>query len=89
MSGGYFDYAQFRINDIVEQLKHVIETNNSRECPFSLEVINRFREGMDALNRADIYAQRIDWLLSGDDGEESFLHHLSEELNSLGLDQKK
>lgn len=30
-----------------------------------------------------IYTQRIDWLLSGDDGEESFHSRLKEELDKL------
>jgi len=46
------------------------------------EVIERFKEGVDVLRKAAIYAQRIDWLLSGDDGEESFLRRLKEELDT-------
>lgn len=46
------------------------------------EVIEKFKEGVDALRKAAIYAQRIDWLLSGDDGEESFLKRLKEELDA-------
>ena len=45
------------------------------------EVIEKFKEGVDALQKAAIYAQRIDWLLSGDDGNESFLSRLKEELD--------
>lgn len=44
------------------------------------EVIEKFKEGLDILRKAEIYAQRIDWLLSGDDGEESFLERLKEDL---------
>ena len=47
------------------------------------EVIEEFKKGVECLNKAYIYAQRIDWLLSGDDGEESFLRRLREELNEL------
>ena len=47
------------------------------------EVIEKMKEGIEVLKRAQIYAQRIDWLLSGDDGEESFLRRLQEELNEL------
>jgi hypothetical protein len=47
------------------------------------EVIEKMKEGIEVLKRAQIYAQRIDWLLSGDDGEESFLRRLEEELNEL------
>jgi hypothetical protein len=38
---------------------------------------------MKVLRVAAVYAQRIDWLLSGDDGEESFLKRLKEELGQL------
>ena len=47
------------------------------------EVIEKMKEGIEVLKRAQIYAQRIDWLLSGDDGEESFLKRLEEDLNEL------
>jgi hypothetical protein len=47
------------------------------------EVIEKFKEGMKALRVAAVYAQRIDWLISGDDGEESFLKRLKEELGQL------
>lgn len=45
------------------------------------EIIEKFKEGLDMLRKAEIYAQRIDWLLSGDDGEESFLKRLREDLD--------
>ena len=38
------------------------------------------KEGIHHLKIAYIYAQRIDWLLSGDDGEETFLERLQKEL---------
>jgi hypothetical protein len=47
------------------------------------EVIEKMKEAVKALKIAQIYAQRVDWLLSGDDGEESFLKRLEEELNEL------
>jgi len=47
------------------------------------DVIEKMKEGIEVLKRAQIYAQRIDWLLSGDDGEESFLRRLEEDLNEL------
>jgi hypothetical protein len=47
------------------------------------EVIEKMKEGIEVLKRAQIYAHRIDWLLSGDDGEESFLRRLEEDLNEL------
>jgi hypothetical protein len=41
------------------------------------------KEAVKALKIAQVYAQRVDWLLSGDDGEESFLRRLDDELKKL------
>lgn len=48
---------------------------------YSDEIIEKFKLGVEKLKKAYIYAQRIDWLLSGDDGPETFLERLKKELN--------
>lgn len=50
---------------------------------YSKETIKEFKKGLAILRKAYVYAQRIDWLLSGDDGEESFHKRLKEELDNL------
>lgn len=50
---------------------------------YSEEVQQILRDGIAALKRAYVYAQRIDWFLSGDDGEESLKRRLKEELEKL------
>ena len=50
---------------------------------YTEETLREFRNGVAALRRAYVYAQRIDWLLSGDDGEESFHRRLKDELEKL------
>ena len=50
---------------------------------YSKETIKEFKKGLAILRKAYVYAQRIDWLLSGDDGEESFHERLKEELDNL------
>jgi len=50
---------------------------------YSKEVIKEFKNGVKFLKIAYTYAQRIDWLLSDDDGEENFLIRLKNELNAL------
>jgi len=50
---------------------------------YSDEVIQKFKEGLHYLKNAYVYAQRIDWLISGDDSEEAFLERLEEELNDI------
>ena len=53
------------------------------EYNYPKEVIDEFKKGVELLKKAQVYAQRIDWLLSGDDGEESFLQRLKDDLNKL------
>ena len=50
---------------------------------YSPLVIDRLREAAHSLRVAYIYAQRTDWLLSGDDGEGSFIARLDDELDKL------
>ena len=47
------------------------------------EVIEKFKEGVDLLRKAQIYTHRIDWLLSADDGDESFLRRLQDDLSKM------
>lgn len=44
------------------------------------EVIEQFKIAVQKLKEAEVYAHRVDWLLSGDDGEESFLKRLRGDL---------
>ena len=64
--------------------------NNHRTIPnqdeFSKETLAEFKKAIHILKQAEIYAQRIDWLLSGDDGEETFHKRLKEELKKLSND---
>ena len=52
------------------------------------EVIAEFKNAYKALRQAEIYAQRIDWYLAGDDGEESFMERLKQDLDALELELK-
>lgn len=44
------------------------------------EVIEKFKIAVKLLREAYVYAHRIDWLLSGDDGEDSFIERLKKDL---------
>ena len=78
MSGGHYDYSQRHILNIIESIE---ETLNERSFP--QHILNKINDGLTALRIAYVYAQRIDYLMSGDDGEESFVQRLDEELNEL------
>lgn len=92
MSGGHFDYQQYRLHDIAQSITELIESNDSQHKNswgetvgrnYSPETIARFREAIHALRIAEIYVQRVDWLVSGDDGEDSFHSRLADDLAKL------
>ena len=47
------------------------------------DVIEEFKKGIYYLKMARIYTQRIDWLLSGDDGVDCFRRRLKEDIENL------
>lgn len=47
------------------------------------ETIQIFKDAVKILRKAAVYAQRIDWLLSGDDGEDNLKERLKKELKEL------
>ena len=52
------------------------------------EVLKEFKAAVHNLRVAEIYAQRVDWLLSGDDGQESFIERLKEDLDKLSKEEE-
>jgi len=108
MSGGHWDYLQYRFTDVAEDVKKLIEKNGKEKTEreltedswrdsewyekypddkfhykYSDEIIEKFKEGLKHIELAHIYMQRLDWLLSGDDGDESFISRLEDDLKKL------
>ena len=107
MSGGKFEYNQYKIRMIADDIEQEIIDSGRKKTPEEIkndyrdsdwyekypedlnhyeyppEIIEEFRNAVSALKIAEIYAQRVDWLLSGDDGNESFLRRLKEDLDKL------
>jgi len=92
MSGGHFDYKQHHLLDMAESIGSAIFNNDSEEPSewgdnigkrYNPETIAEFEKAVKALKLAYVYAQRIDWLLSGDDGEDSFHKRLQAQLKEL------
>jgi hypothetical protein len=108
MSGGAFDYEQYRIDQIADKIEHLIEKNGCEKTKEELkeeswrdpnwyekypedkfhykypyEVIEKFKEGLDILRKATIYVNRIDYLISGDDGDETFIERLKNDLDKV------
>lgn len=63
--------------------KWISKHNSEKAVDFSSATIQEFKRAVRLLRKAAVYAQRIDWLLSGDDGEDSFHKCLKEELDAL------
>lgn len=108
MSGGRFDYNQYKIRDIADDIEQEIKksgtplTNDELKETFWRndewyekypedkfhykypdEVIKEFHKAVYILRLAEIYAQRVDWLISGDDGDETFIERLAEDKQKL------
>lgn len=107
MSGGAFDYKQWHIEEIAEQIEERI-LHNGRQIPrevlergdwgyysrnekemeqyypkYSNKTVAIMKRAVYVLRLAQIYAQRLDWMFSGDDSEDSLVIRLEEELQEL------
>jgi hypothetical protein len=150
MSGGHFDYQQYKINEIADSIEREIrhnedgiqcwgakqeygvpyrpgdsewvytswKTDNKYRVPqkniingepyyyddkdgipifdkpdgwsnHSPEVLEIFKEAVKKLKEAAVYAQRVDWYLSGDDGEESLIKRLKKDLEQVRQEIKE
>lgn len=92
MSGGHFDYKQYQIGYIADEIEQLIEINASEEVDewgytkgahYLPETVEEFKKAVKALRIAQVYAHRIDWLVSGDDGEDSFHSRLVKDLRNI------
>jgi hypothetical protein len=108
MSGGHWDYLQYRLTDVVEDINKMVEKNGQEKTVEEIkdehwrdpnwyekypedrfhykypdEVIEEFKKGAKIIAEAQVYMQRIDWLVSADDGNESFIKRLKDDLSKL------
>ena len=105
MSGGAFDYLQYHIEEIADDIEQeIIEAG--REIPQEIWVKNHWygssyddtdrtyptyerktieimKRAVYVLRMAYIYAKRVDWMLSGDDSEDTLVKRLDKELKEL------
>ena len=92
MSGGHFNYDQYKISQIADQIDDLIFHNGSQERDsygelrhqeYPPDIVEAFKAAANKLREAYAFAQRIDWLVSGDDGEGSFRRRLAMDLKEL------
>lgn len=91
MSGGHFNYDCFRISQFADNLKHEIDINDNktentfgdpRGYGFRADTLRRLTAAHFVIEKAGKIAREIEWLYSGDHGEDSF-NDLADEI--LGL----
>jgi len=89
MSGAYLDYSDWDIRNLADQIDNEIDRNRSTEKDeygddisqhFSETTMDKFREAVHLLKKASIMVNRIDYLLEGDDSEETFHERWEEDL---------
>jgi prephenate dehydrogenase len=91
MSGGYFDYVQHRISGAADSLERYIARCESGDPDMygdtveqPPEVLAKLRDCERTVRRAAAMLHRVDYLLSFDDSEGSFLKRWNDE----GLDNE-
>jgi hypothetical protein len=82
MSGGYFNYKQYELQKIADEIEQIALDNAKEDWDekYSAETVDELHEAIRLLRRAYIYVQRIDWMASGDDTEIDFHKRLHQQL---------
>lgn len=88
MSGGFFDHNQYRLNDMAQEIEEIIAKNGikdpeGREYNYPADIIEKFQETANSLRKTTNMVQRVDMLLSDDDGPESFRTRWAEEVGTM------
>ncbi len=85
MSGGKFDYLQYKMGETADQIESMLEDYKKE---YSQMTVNKFEKTVRCLRWAAIALHRTDWLLSGDDGEEVFHKRWEEDFHKLWEDRQ-
>lgn len=92
MSGGSVPVQPYRIDEAIEYIQEIIDTNGDdsvdddgdrKFTDYSEETIEKFREAVQVLKKARIALNRIDYLFCSDDSERSFHERWEEEMEGL------
>lgn len=86
MSGGYFDYRQFEIGEIVEVLDEMLKDGSDEEHHnhnVITDTVHDIKILRDILEEACIRLHELDWYISGDTGPESYRARLEEKLKGI------
>ncbi len=85
MSGGSFNYVQDKITDAADRLESMMDVYKTE---YSQMTVDKFEKTVRCLRWAAIAITRTDWLLSGDDGENTFHARWEEDFHKLWEDRQ-
>ena len=74
---GYFDYIQNSFEGLITELQ------NLTEASYSEETIYEFERALEMAKELHVLIDRIDYLVSGEETEESFHQGLVEDLEEI------
>lgn len=83
MSGGEFDYGQYQMGYIAGQIEEMLKSEEVFYSTLRDDTRLKFHEAVCLLKKAEIAVQRIDWFVSGDDGEDTFHERWDKEFQEL------
>ena len=81
MSGGHFNYKQYRISDIADQIERDLSDNGRLpdgkktgygDYSIPNDIADKMAETIVILRKCEKMVHAIDWYMSGDTGEDSF-----------------
>lgn len=80
MSGGSLEYFYYKFEEPLERISKEIKWGKNK---WTAETLLEFQNAVNYLKLAQIYSHRVEWLFSGDDGEDSFIKRLKEEISEF------
>jgi hypothetical protein len=95
MSGGHFEYRNYLLDELADEVERLIAQNGREENDggykwkrpeYDQDTLDKFRLTAETLRKGSKMLKRVDWLASGDDGEETFKRRWEEEINEETLD---
>jgi len=94
MSGGSLDYSYVRVQTLAEDIQQQIDSNNVKNDlgfsnEFSEETLSKMQQTENMLITVSKLAKEVEWLLSGDTGEDTFKENFDKIMNETDNFRKK
>lgn len=105
MSGGAFEYAYTHIYQVTQDVAHYLERTKKKGAEdfdfdakrmknmtgkkLKSQVVKLLEEAIHSLREAEVFARRVEWLASCDDGYDSFIERTAEELHEVNTTNLK